>query len=321
MKYGLNSQRIKLFEEFITAHYLHYYIIYATLCASMTRDMNLKVSKCNDRLFQGMKVTLLMREYSKETETSESAEEIDNHQQKQSYPMRSLLNTYIDNNTEFIYFSNEYKCNKCSKTSQFTQADKFKIPPQDEKGFKCPLCSNQFTPQVTIQISEDAFETINIITPLQLFQTLYKHYMTINSYKIDIDKFKHNHPNLFWNLVFYFDYQELPFDFLIPYGKGKQMENKSENDNKNYEFSELVMSSNTLAYEYNYEPISQSIEPNNKIISSLIKERRNSTENKHSISKVKDMILSNEGSKKRSLTIKNNKSKKLVSYNSCLKYF
>lgn len=312
MKYGSNAQRIKLFEEFTASYYLNYYIAYAMLCAFMTKDINLKVSKCNDkRFFQGMKVTLLMREYSKETEPTETSTEEADAQQKEAFPIRSLLNSYSDNNVEYIYFAKEYKCDKCLKTSPSTQEDKFKLPPLDEKGFKCPLCSEEFTPQATVQITDNKIETINIMTPAKLFQTVYRNYMTINSYQLDIETFRQKSPDLFWNLVFYFDYKELPFDFLIPYEKTKQLANRNDkNDVINvYSFGELIVSSNTLVYEYSNDPNGYLIEGEKKMNSQLLmqpqsqfkkEKKRGSFENRQWTNK--DFIIPKDVIKKRNLT-------------------
>lgn len=91
----------------------------------------------------------------------------------------------------------------------------------------CPKCKNLFLPKLTIRFGFElnknnsmtqitsVQDSIVLYSPYTLYYTMIGSIVKEN--KIDIDNFKKNFSPLFWNFIWYFKAQNLPYDFLLPY--------------------------------------------------------------------------------------------------------
>jgi hypothetical protein len=126
---------------------------------------------------------------------------------------RSLYKT---NGNETISFSTEVKCSSCNELNEVNFSLIFEK--NISKGLKyiCKKCQTEIIPQIKVQINEDKLEWFDLLTPLELYESLRNNFI-VNKLYFDVPNFHSKHKNLFWNSILYFYMKKLSFDFIIPY--------------------------------------------------------------------------------------------------------
>ena len=123
---------------------------------------------------------------------------------------------YKSNGDESISFSTEIKCTSCNELNEVNFSLIFEK--NIGKGIKqiCNKCKIEIIPQIKVQINDDKLEWFDLLTPLELYESLRNNFIVNKSY-FDVPNFHSKHKNLFWNSILYFHMKQLSFDFIIPY--------------------------------------------------------------------------------------------------------
>ncbi len=126
---------------------------------------------------------------------------------------RSLYKT---KGNETISFSTEVKCSSCNELNEVNFSLIFEK--NIGKGLKqiCKKCQTEIIPQIKVQINDDKLEWFDLLTPLELYESLRNNFI-VNKLYFDVPNFHSKHKNLFWNSILYFYMKKLSFDFIIPY--------------------------------------------------------------------------------------------------------
>ena len=92
---------------------------------------------------------------------------------------------------------------------------------------KCPYDQTKFLPILSVRFgnefnkSSDLNLNTSILDHIALYSPYTLYYTMLNSIivdnKLDIINFKSNYNPIFWNLIWYFNSENLPIDFLLPY--------------------------------------------------------------------------------------------------------
>lgn len=152
---------------------------------------------------------------------------------------RTFWGEGMENKTEKIKFSNTI-CPNCKKDINL----KFLMKNYDKMGkgkyLFCLLCKKQvnFTTTVTIGdkiCGEEIFE-INIYNPYFLYNNISSKLIKLYGTRIDLDEFRNNYKDFFWNCILNFKIAGLSCDMLLKYNKLYKVkveeEKKEEIDNK-----------------------------------------------------------------------------------------
>uniref|UniRef100_A0A7S3IFZ5 Uncharacterized protein n=1 Tax=Strombidium inclinatum TaxID=197538 RepID=A0A7S3IFZ5_9SPIT len=59
--------------------------------------------------------------------------------------------------------------------------------------------------------------------------------------QIDVENFRNHHTELFWNVVYYFSFHDLPFDFVLPYKDTKEITEIEKNFNQVNQHCQVII--------------------------------------------------------------------------------
>jgi hypothetical protein len=143
----------------------------------------------------------------------------------------------LNNENETIAFCSEVKCSNCNEINEL----KFHLIFQNNygKGLKviCKNCKKEIIPQIKVQINENKLESFDLLTPLELYESLRNNYLINKFNYFDVTSFHNKNKNLFWNSLFYFSMKNLPFDFIIPY----EQEIKKNESIISFKYEEIII--------------------------------------------------------------------------------
>ena len=140
---------------------------------------------------------------------------------------RTMKNIYdvftINEKTTFVM---DEICNNCKKNINIKDFVKnLNDTNNDTFWSKCPFCESSYLPTIKIIFGSEInknnklksntslVDEIVLISPKTIQMTM------LDYSDIDIDKFKLNFNQIFWNLIVYFKICKLPYDFILPYSE------------------------------------------------------------------------------------------------------
>ena len=138
---------------------------------------------------------------------------------------RTMKNIYdVYTITEKTIFVMNEICNNCKKNIHIKDFVKnLNDTNNDTFWSKCPFCKASYLPKIKIIFGSEINKNNKLKTNTSLVDEVVlispkTIQMTILDYSdIDIDKFKLNYNQIFWNLIWYFKISGLPYDFILPY--------------------------------------------------------------------------------------------------------
>ena len=125
---------------------------------------------------------------------------------------------------------------------------------------KITICNN-YSNNIYDKIKTSLIEEIELMSPDEIKKSLlniYSHYK--KEEKFDVELFRLKYPDIFWNLILYFEYNNIDISFMLPYSPLNPTKNdeKYENEFKNY-----------INYERNANKVKLNENDNEKIIDLL----------------------------------------------------
>ena len=138
---------------------------------------------------------------------------------------RTMKNIYdVYTITEKTTFTMNEICNNCKKNINIKDFVKnLNDTNNDIFWSKCPFCKSSYLPKIKIIFGSEINKNNKLKTNTSLVDEIVlispkTIQMTILDYSnIDIDKYKLNFNQIFWNLICYFKITNLPYDFILPY--------------------------------------------------------------------------------------------------------
>ena len=125
---------------------------------------------------------------------------------------------------------------------------------------KITICNN-YSNNIYDKIKTSLLEEIELMSPDEIKKSLlniYSHFK--KEEKFDVELFRLKYPDIFWNLILYFEYNNIDISFMLPYSPLNPTKNdeKYENEFKNY-----------INYERNANKVKLNENDNEKIIDLL----------------------------------------------------
>ena len=125
---------------------------------------------------------------------------------------------------------------------------------------KITICNN-YSNNIYDKIKTSLIEEIELMSPDEIKKSLlniYSHFK--KEEKFDVELFRLKYPDIFWNLILYFEYNNIDISFMLPYSPLNPTKNdeKYENEFKNY-----------INYERNANKVKLNENNNEKIIDLL----------------------------------------------------
>ena len=125
---------------------------------------------------------------------------------------------------------------------------------------KITICNN-YSNNIYDKIKTSLLEEIELMSPDEIKKSLlniYSHFK--KEEKFDVELFRLKYPDIFWNLILYFEYNNIDISFMLPYSPLNPTKNdeKYENEFKNY-----------INYERNANKVKLNENNNEKIIDLL----------------------------------------------------
>lgn len=164
----------------------------------------------------------------KKTINKEFKESIIQRKKFRKRTLKSIYDTQILD--EKVIFLMDENCEKCDKKIEMNQFMLNIINEVDDDlcWAKCPYCRNNYLPKLKIIYGNEnnknnkLISTTSIVDNVMLYspKTLNVHmYENANNKNntMNIDELKVNYNPLFWNAIWYFKINKLPFDFILPY--------------------------------------------------------------------------------------------------------
>ena len=147
----------------------------------------------------------------------------------QTYFRKRTIKTKFDVNIikPNIKFYTEQICQECNKKLNLYQLLQNSNEEKEILWAKCPYDNSYFLPELIVRfgnemnknsnlkISTSILDNIALYSPYTLYYTMLNSIIKDN--KLDINNFKCNFNPIFWNLIWYFSVEKLPFDFILPY--------------------------------------------------------------------------------------------------------
>ena len=113
---------------------------------------------------------------------------------------------------------------------------------------KCPFCNTEYFPKIKIIFGSEINKnnklknSTSLVDIVPLYSPKILHMNVLDYSSIDVDKYKLNYNQFFWNLILYFKLIGLPYDFMLPYTENIFRPKKPLNNKHN---SFIVNFSNT----------------------------------------------------------------------------
>ena len=136
--------------------------------------------------------------------------------------MKSIYDMHITK--EKVHFILEEDCNNCDKKIKFHDFQKnINNTNNDIVWAKCPFCQFSYLPKLKVIFGDEINKNdklskcTSIVDEVILYSPKTLKMDFFDNSNIDIDNLKLNYNPIFWNLVWYFKINGLPFDFILPY--------------------------------------------------------------------------------------------------------
>ena len=150
--------------------------------------------------------------------------------------------------TEKVTFVMDEICDNCNnKINIYDFQRNLNDTNNDNFWAKCPFCKFSYLPKIKIIFGSEINKndklkmSTSLLDPaVILYSPKTLHSNLIDNSNIDINNYKLKFTNIFWNLILYFKFCGLPYDFILPYSSNIFRPNKKEKQNFfNVKFSEV----------------------------------------------------------------------------------
>ena len=118
----------------------------------------------------------------------------------------------------------EETCNNCDRKIDIYYFQKnINDTNNDIVWAKCPFCKSPYLPKLKVIFGDEINKNgklkkcTSIVDEVILYSPKTLEMNFFDNSNIDIDKLKLNYNPVFWNLIWYFKINRLPFDFILPY--------------------------------------------------------------------------------------------------------
>jgi hypothetical protein len=135
--------------------------------------------------------------------------------------MKNIYDMYINEKVTFVF---EEICDNCDKKIDiYNFLKNINNINNDIVWAKCPFCLHSYLPKIKVIYGDEINkndklkQSTSIVDEVILYSPKTLKYNFFDNSNIDIDKLKLNYYPIFWNLVYYFKINKLPFDFILPY--------------------------------------------------------------------------------------------------------
>ena len=188
--------------------------------------------------------------------------------------LRSIYDTEIlEEKISFLFEENRNECDKCNNKINIYQ---FMIKINDNDIFndllwaKCPYCGANYLPTLKIIFgtennkNDKLIKNTSIVDNITLYSPKTLNYDMLgniqNNNVINVEELKvHNNP-FFWNVIWYFKINKLPYDFILPYRQNiinrltyRNPKEKAMNENFKLTFCDYVKKAKeNLEYKRKY---------------------------------------------------------------------
>ena len=260
LKYKMNDDLILLLYEKI----LHYKLI---LSDFIFRKIGILISK--KKSIQNSK-TFDISKYVKSLKDSINKEFKEAIMIRKKFRKRTLKSEYdtqiLDEKVTFLIEENCEKCDSKIEMSQFMNNINNEVN-NDLFWAKCPYCGKNYLPEIKIIFGSEnnknnklmtttsIVDNVMLYSPKTLNLSLFENIKENN--EMNIDEFKAKYNPFFWNIIWHFQINKLPFDFILPYednilqnlikkqkitknGIGKNMNNFCVSNNYKLIFSDYI---------------------------------------------------------------------------------
>jgi len=136
--------------------------------------------------------------------------------------MKNIYDMYMIK--EKVTFNIEEICNNCDKKIDIYHFQKFiNDTNNDILWAKCPFCKFAYLPKLKVIFGDEInkndklSKSTSIVDEVILYSPKILKMNFFDNSNIDVDKLKLNYNPIFWNLIWYFKINGLPFDFILPY--------------------------------------------------------------------------------------------------------
>ena len=164
--------------------------------------------------------------------------------------MKSIYDMYMIK--EKVTFNMEEICNNCDRKIDIYNFQKnINNTNNDIVWAKCPFCGFGYLPKLKVIFGDEINKNnklskcTSIVDEVILYSPKTLKMNFFDNSNIDIDNLKLNYNPIFWNLIWYFKINGLPFDFFLPYeeniffkGKIKSTDFFKVSNSNNYYYNE-----------------------------------------------------------------------------------
>ncbi len=147
--------------------------------------------------------------------------------------MKSIYDMHITK--EKVSFILEEICNNCDKIINIYHFKKnINDTNNDLVWAKCPFCKFSYLPKLKVIFGDEINKNdklskcTSIVDEVIIYSPKTLKMIFFDNSNIDIDNLKLNYNPIFWNLIWYFKINGLPFDFILPY-EGNIFRGNTEN--------------------------------------------------------------------------------------------
>ena len=210
----------------------------------------------------------------------------DNNISKNNFPLRTFkTEEEIDILGNKINFKNIQECAECGRKIDIRIISKdYKKMKKDSLWAQCPLCLNYIKPSLNVYLGKELFitgkknynndnnknlslikkENFVLYSPYELKNNI-KEIINKEQFKLlNVDKFKKNYPDFFWNCVWYFELYGLDHSIILPYEINifKRITTSNNSINSPFiitKFIRLDINNNKISDENNIDNINNNI--------------------------------------------------------------
>ena len=165
---------------------------------------------------------------------------------KKDFRKRTMKNIYDMFINEKVTFVVEETCDICdNKIDIYNFQKNINNINNDIVWAKCPFCGSSYLPKIKVIYGDEINkndklkQSTSIVDEVILYSPKTLKTNFFDNSNIDIDKLKLNYYPIFWNLIYYFKINKLPFDFMLPY-----QDNIFKLKKKNINFFKVTFSQN-----------------------------------------------------------------------------
>ena len=195
--------------------------------------LQLKLSPSID-IFNSIKNMIRRKTKNSTMPSSEIAKYLSNKEQiqfslsdmnKKDFRKRTMKSIYDMHITkEKVSFIMEEICNNCDRKINIYHFQKnINDTNNDIVWAKCPFCGFSYLPKLKVIFGDEInknnklSKSTSIVDEVILYSPKTLKMIFFDNSDIDIDNLKLNYNPIFWNLIWYFKINGLPFDFILPY--------------------------------------------------------------------------------------------------------